>query len=112
MVAAHWTTTVTAPHYISDAKSDVRGIKPGWYGIEDKGNLSSGPFSSREECVKRITQPTSPSEFIELSTAQMRKQFDIVSAQNKELFALAQEVATEASEPIKTGVSKAFNKAT
>ena len=54
----------------------------------------------------------SPSEFIELSTAQMRKQFDIVSAQNKELCALAQEVATEAAAPIETGVSKAFNKAT
>jgi phasin len=51
----------------------------------------------------------SPSEFVELSTAHMRKQFDIVSAQNKELYALAQEVATEAAEPIKTGVSKAFN---
>jgi len=54
----------------------------------------------------------SPSEFIELSTAHMRNQFDIVSAQNKELCALAQKVATEAAEPIKTGVSKAFNKAT
>jgi phasin len=52
----------------------------------------------------------SPSEFIELTTAQMRKQFDMFSAQNKELCALAQEVATEAAEPIKTGVSKAFNK--
>ncbi len=52
----------------------------------------------------------SPSEFIELSTAQMRKQFDAASAQNKELCALAQEVAAEAAEPIKTGVSKAFNK--
>jgi phasin len=47
----------------------------------------------------------SPSEFIELSTAQMRKQFDIASAQNKQLFALAQEMATEAAKPIKTGVS-------
>ena len=54
----------------------------------------------------------SPSEFIELSTAQMRKQFDIASAQNKQLFALAQEVATDAAEPIKTGASEAFNKAT
>jgi hypothetical protein len=53
----------------------------------------------------------SPSEFFELSTAHMRKQFDIASAQNKELCALAEEVATEAAEPIKTGVSKAFNKA-
>ena len=50
-------------------------------------------------------------EFIELSTAHMRKQFDIFSAQNKELCALAQEVATKAAEPIKAGVSKAFNKA-
>jgi phasin len=53
----------------------------------------------------------SPSELIELSTAHMRKQFEIVSAQNKELCALAHEVATKAAEPIKTGVSKAFNKA-
>lgn len=51
------------------------------------------------------------SELVELSSAQMRKQFDIVSAQNKELCALAQEVATEAAQPIKTGVSKALNKA-
>jgi hypothetical protein len=53
----------------------------------------------------------SPSKFIALSTAQMRKQFDIAFAQNKELFALAQQVATEAAEPIKAGVSKALNRA-
>ena len=53
----------------------------------------------------------SPSEFIELSTAQMHKQLGMFSAQNKELCALAQEAATEAAEPIKIGVSKAFNKA-
>jgi phasin len=53
----------------------------------------------------------SPSEFIELSTAHVRKQFDIASSQNRELCALAQEVAAEAAEPIKTGMSKAFNKA-
>ena len=54
----------------------------------------------------------SPSDLIELSTAHMRKQFDVVSAQNKELYALAQELAADATEPIKTGMSKAFNKAT
>ena len=36
-----------------------------------------------------------PSEFIELSTAHLRKQYDIVSAQNKDLYALSQKVATE-----------------
>jgi hypothetical protein len=49
---------MTALHYIDENKSDMRGIKPGWYAIEDDGNLSFGPFSSREECVKRIAQPT------------------------------------------------------
>ena len=62
--------------------------------------------------VHELLGVKSPSEFIELSTAHMRKQFDIVSEHNKELCALAREVATEAAEPIKTGVSKAFNKAT
>ena len=60
--------------------------------------------------VHELLGVKSPSEFIELSTAQMRKQFDIAAAQNKELCALAQQVVTEAAEPIKTGVSKAFNK--
>jgi hypothetical protein len=50
--------TVTAPHYIGEDKSEMRGIKPGWYAIEDDGNISSGSFPSRQECVKRITQPT------------------------------------------------------
>jgi len=58
MIAAHWSATVTAPHYIGEDKSDMRGINPGWYPIEDDGNISSGPFSSRQECVKGITQPT------------------------------------------------------
>jgi hypothetical protein len=49
---------MTAFHYINENKSDMRGIKPGWYGIENDGNLSSGPFSSREECIRRITQRT------------------------------------------------------
>ena len=44
---------MTASHYINETKSDMRGIKPGWYAIEDDGELSSGPFSSLEECVKK-----------------------------------------------------------
>jgi len=44
---------VTAPHYIGENKSDMRGIKSGWYAIEDDGSLSCGPFSSREECVNK-----------------------------------------------------------
>jgi hypothetical protein len=48
---------MTAAHYINEDESDMRGIKDGWYAVEDDGNVSSGPFSSREECITRITQP-------------------------------------------------------
>ena len=61
--------------------------------------------------IDKLLGVKSPSEFIELSTAQMRKQFEIMTAQNKELCALAQEMATEAAEKIRTGVSKVLNKA-
>jgi hypothetical protein len=30
---------MTVPHYISENQSDMRGIKHGWYAIEDDGNL-------------------------------------------------------------------------
>jgi phasin len=48
------------------------------------------------------------SEAVELTSAHTRKQFDAMMAQSKELSALAQKVATETSEPIKSGMNKAF----
>ena len=50
------------------------------------------------------------SDVVELSTAHARKQFETVTAQTKDLAALAQKVATETAEPIKGSVTKAFNK--
>jgi phasin len=50
------------------------------------------------------------SEIAELSSAHLRKQFEVLTQQSKELGSLAQKVATEASEPIKSGVTKVFNK--
>jgi phasin len=44
----------------------------------------------------------------ELSTAHFRAQFEALTAQTKELSALAQKIATDTTEPIKTGVSKTF----
>ena len=49
-------------------------------------------------------------EAVELSTAHMRKQFETISAQSKELTALAQKVTTETVEPIKESVTSAFKK--
>jgi phasin len=52
----------------------------------------------------------SPSEAIEVSTAHARKQFEAVADQTKELTALVQKVTTETAEPVKAGISKAFQK--
>ena len=50
------------------------------------------------------------SEVVELTNAHTRKQFETLTAQSKELTALAQKVATDTAEPIKSGVTKAFAK--
>lgn len=50
------------------------------------------------------------SEAVELSSAHARKQFETVTEQTKDLTSIAQKVATDASEPLKAGVTKAFSK--
>jgi hypothetical protein len=49
------------PHFINDDRSEMRGIKPGWYAIDDDGNLALGPFSSRDQCLTRVTQAANDS---------------------------------------------------
>ncbi len=53
----------------------------------------------------------SPSEAIELSTTQLRKQLEVLSEQSRELSTLAQKIATETAEPIREGVNKALTRA-
>jgi phasin len=50
------------------------------------------------------------SEVVELSSTHVRKQFEALASQSKELNALAQKVATDTAEPIKNGMNKAFSK--
>jgi len=60
--------------------------------------------------VEKLFGVKSPSDFVELATAHSRTQFETLSAQGKELAGIAQKVATETAEPIKSGVSKAMKK--
>src|SRR6201999_2521416 len=60
--------------------------------------------------VEKLFGVKSPSEFVELATAHSRTQFETLSAQGKELAGIAQKVATDTAEPIKSGVSKAMKK--
>jgi phasin len=48
-------------------------------------------------------------EFFELSTAHARKHFEMMTAQTQELTALAQKMTTDITEPLKTGVTRAFS---
>jgi hypothetical protein len=52
---------MTIPHYINEDRSEMRGIKPGWYAMEDDGKLYSGSFSSRHECPSKDTQESNGS---------------------------------------------------
>ena len=53
----------------------------------------------------------SPSEAVELWTSHVRKQYEALTAQAKELAELSQKVATETVEPIKANASKLFKPA-
>ena len=58
---------MTVPNYVSEDESDMRGIKPGWYAIEDDGDLSglfpvtgnasAESFSQRTGRSKVATRP-------------------------------------------------------
>ena len=47
---------MTVPHLVNEYTSEIRAIKPGWYGMESNGKISSGPFSNQGECLAGITQ--------------------------------------------------------
>jgi phasin len=62
------------------------------------------------EHAQQLLWVKTPSEFVDLSTAHARKQFDTMIAQTKELTELAQKVTTKITEPLKAGVTMAFDK--
>lgn len=64
--------------------------------------------NSSFDFTREMFATKSLSEAVELSATHMRKQFDALSEQAKELSALAQKVAVEASEPIKSAATKTF----
>ena len=63
------------------------------------------------DLMSELMTAKSYSQVVELSSAYLRKQFDALVAQSKELSEHAQKVATETAEPIKESISTTFNKA-
>ncbi len=60
--------------------------------------------------AEQIVSAKSPSEMIELSTTHYRNQFEVLTAQTKELVSLGQKVAATSREPLTSGIAKAFAK--
>jgi phasin len=63
------------------------------------------------DLMSELMTAKSYSEVVELSSAYLRKQFDALTRQAKELCDHAQKVAKDTAEPIKESISGAFNKA-
>jgi phasin len=61
--------------------------------------------------IRMLSVVKSPSDFVELSAEHASKQFETLTEQTKELTALAQRVTLATTEPLRTGVTKAFNRA-
>lgn len=73
-------------------------------------DTSRANINSMFDYATQLMTVKSLSEAVELSTSHMRKQFETLSAQSKELTALAQKVTTETVEPIKESVTSVFKK--
>jgi len=63
------------------------------------------------DLMNELLSAKSYSEIVELSSAYLRKQFDAMIVQAKDLSEHAQKVATETAEPIKESLSSTFSKA-
>ena len=50
-------------------------------------------------------------EMVEITSGYLRKQFDVLTAQAKDLTQHAQKVAADTAEPMKEGLTTAFKKA-
>ena len=62
------------------------------------------------EYASKLMTVKSASEVVELSTAHARSQFEALTAQTKELTALAQKVTAETTAPLKDTMTSAFKK--
>jgi len=105
---------------IKAASGEIADILRETYSTNAKGaadygvkviEISGVNTNSAFDFLTHLMGMRSLSEIIQLSATQSRKNFEATSAQNRELWELAQKVATETAEPIKKSVTKVLQKA-
>jgi phasin len=74
--------------------------------------ISGVNTTSAFDFFNNLISTKSLSEIVTLSAVQARKNFDVASAQNKELWDLAQKAAIETAEPIKKSVARVLQNVT
>jgi phasin len=103
---------------IKSAAEDATGVLEDTYATAAKGytdynlkviEIARLNTNSAFDYASQLLGVKSLSEMVELASTHSRKQMETLTAQAKELSAIAQKVATETAEPIKSGVSKAFH---
>jgi len=84
-------------------------------GIQDYNSkvieFSHANTKSYVEFVQKLAAVKSPSEFFEISAEHTRSQLETMAEQAKELTELARKVTLETTEPLKSGLAKAYNQA-
>jgi phasin len=102
---------------IKAAAEATNGVLEQTYAIATKGVSDCGLKAIEVARTNTVAALDLASEWVavksfaeatELSTRHARMQFDAYTTQTKELAALSQKVATEASQPIRDGVTKVF----
>jgi phasin len=73
--------------------------------------ISNVNTTSTLEFLSQLADARSFADAVNLSTAHSRKTFEAASAQNRELWDLAQKVATETAEPIKASFNRVLRRA-
>src|SRR6185312_2546461 len=102
--AAEEATDLLESTYTTAAKGySAHGLKV----IENARANTDAAFDLLSEMVTA----KSYAEVVEVTSGYLRKQFDVATAQAKDLAEHAQKVASETAEPIKEGFTAAFNKA-
>ena len=74
--------------------------------------MAQANINAAFDFARQLTRVKSPTEFLELSTGQVRKQFETFSGQTQQLTTLAQKATTDAAQPFQAEVAKTFNKST
>ncbi|MCP3470592.1 phasin family protein [Bradyrhizobium sp. CCGUVB1N3] len=73
--------------------------------------ISNANASSAIDFLARVASSKSMTDVFTTSAAEARRAFDAAAAQNRQLWELAQRLATQSGEPIRQHVAKVFQKA-